>query len=742
MSRVAPAIAACALVAGALFATPAPSASQAAEPATAGGSGTTGLSTEVDLTGTSAAAPTLTLAPANDGVAGPGSELQLAVEIANPSQGRTVDTPLTVSLGDTPFDSVSTLGSWLDGSDGDGAAPELTPLASVASTAVSPGVTHMVQLSVPAAQLDAALDGWGVYPVSVSATIDGVTTVARSSIVWNDPASSAPAPADLTVIAPITTVASSTGLIQSAALEAFTSDTGVLTRELDAVIDQPVTIAVDPRIIVSIRALGSAAPDSAVAWLQRLDQASNPIIPLTFGDSDISGERQAGATQVLQPTSFSYALRGADFTDVDELIEPTSVPDAGAVIASPSPTPAAASVPTLDQLLAWDYTSSTIAWPRGGTVVGDDLPVFASSGYERTIIDSEQLTATPQESDSGESGAADPAPVAATARLGNQQVLVSDHVVSDALQDALSATTDMSRDAAYAALSASLAVAAEHGIVPSGAPGVKVLAVLDRETMNLSDLGDAMSVVGRAPWSQPSPLEALLTGAFEQPLTLTDSPQPAERIDSIAALLSDARGVDAFSSVLVDPSLLSGSQQANLLALLSNAWTTNTGGWNVAVDAARETTATTLGSVQIVDGSNINMVANQANLPVTLSNDLPYPVNVVVHVTPSNGRLVVEKSDIEVTIEANSRKGAQIPLEAGVANGPVTLSFQVLSPTGVLVSVPSPVLVNVSADWETWGTVIVAILLVLLFGFGLVRNILRRRKRNREAPSETDATHG
>ncbi|WP_368497904.1 DUF6049 family protein [Herbiconiux sp. A18JL235] len=728
MSRVAPAIAACALIAGALFATPAPSPAQAVE-----------VSAEVDPASAPAPAPApaLTLAPANDGVATPGSELQLAVEIANPSDGRTVDTPVTVSLGDTAFDSVSALGSWLDGSDASGeagAAPELAPVTSVASTVVSPGVTHTVQVTLPAAQLDAALDSWGVYPVSVSATIDGVTTVARSTIVWNDPAASAPAPADLTVIAPITSVASSTGLIQPAALEAFTSDSGVLTRELEAVIDQPVTIAVDPRIIVSIRALGSAAPDSAVAWLQRLDQASNPIIPLTFGDSDISGERQAGATQVLQPTSFSYALRGADFTDVDELIEPTATPDAGVAAASPSPTPSASTVPTLEQLLAWDYTSSTIAWPRGGTVVGDDLPVFASSGYERTIVDSEQLSATPEEGDPA------PAPMAATARVGDQQVLVSDHVVSSALHDALSATTGPGRDAAYAALSASLAVAAEHGIVPSGSPGVKVLAVLDRETMNLGDLGAAMAVVSDSPWSQPSPLDTLLTGAFEQPLTLTDAPQPAERIERISALLSDARGIDAFSSVLLDPSLLSGSQQANLLALLSNAWTTNTGGWSVAVDAARETTATTLGAVQIVDGSNINMVANQANLPVTLSNELPYPVNVVVHVTPSNGRLVVEKSDIEVTIEANSRKGAQIPLEAGVANGPVTLRFQVLSPTGVLVSVPSPVLVNVSADWETWGTVIVAILLVLLFGFGLVRNILRRRKRIREATDDTDAT--
>jgi flagellar biosynthesis/type III secretory pathway M-ring protein FliF/YscJ len=56
----------------------------------------------------------------------------------------------------------------------------------------------------------------------------------------------------------------------------------------------------------------------------------------------------------------------------------------------------------------------------------------------------------------------------------------------------------------------------------------------------------------------------------------------------------------------------------------------------------------------------------------------------------------------------------------------------------VLLSTPSPVVVNVSADWETWGTVIVAVLVVALFGFGIVRNILRRRKKRRSPDPDAD----
>jgi hypothetical protein len=549
----------------------------------------------------------------------------------------------------------------------------------------------------------------------------------QSTIVWNDPATATPPAADVTVIAPLTSIASTTGLIQGPALEAFTSDTGVLTRELDAVIDRPVTIAVDPRIIVSIRALGSTAPDSAVGWLERLDGASNPIIPLTFGDSDIAGEHQAGAPAVLAPTSFGYALKPADFTDVDELIEPTADPTATGTSPStatptPSPTPAPAAVPTLEQLTDWDYTSTAIAWPRAGSVVSGDLPFFAQSGLTTSILDSAQLST------------GDGDPLDAVVSVGDQTALVADHGVSTAFQDALAANSDARRGQALSQLSGSLAIAASEGQGAGGtadaASGRPVLAVLDRTAMNLTDLDQVLGALQSLPWADTAPLQSLLSQTPSQAATVIDAPESDERIAQIQRLLGASQNIDSFSSVLGDPQVLMGENRADLLALLSNSWVPNEGGWNVAVQASLDASTKTLGSVQMIDGSNINLLSNQAPLPVTLSNELPYPVTVVVHVTPSNGRLLVEQNDVEVTIEASSRKGAQIPVTA-VANGAVTLNIQLLSPTGVLISTPSPVVVNVSAEWETWGTVFFAILVVLVFGFGIVRNILRRRKKRR-----------
>jgi hypothetical protein len=726
--RVAPAIAASALIAGAVFATPM-AASAEASPAAPGAS-------QVE---SSTSGVTVSLAPAGNGVVTPGADLALTVEVANPGPDTVGEGTIDILLDRSPLTSAGAYETWVADSPAD-VARDLDTIATAPSPAVPQGGTHTVQLTVPAAQL--ALGDWGSYGIAARLTVgDVVVPDARTTVVWNDPASATPPPAAVTVIAPLTSIPSTTGLIQAPALESFTSDTGVLTRELDAVVDRPVTIAVDPRIIVSIRALGSTAPASAVAWLERLDAASNPIVPLTFGDSDIAGEHQAGAPAVLTPTSFAYALNPANFTDVDELIEPsaTTTPtpaatgDAGAASSaatpSPTPTPPAAAVPTLEQLTAWDYTTTSVAWPRAGTVVSGDIPFFAQSGLTTTIIDSAQLAP----STAGES-------LDAVVSLGDQTGLVADHGVSTAFQQALAANSDARRGQALAQLSGSLAVAAatDDGAGGGTSDGRPVLAVLDRAAMNLTDLDQVLGALQSLSWASTAPLQNLLGQTPDQAATVIDAPESADRIAQIQSLLGASQNIDSFSSVLADPQVLTGQQRADLLALFSNSWVPNEGGWSVAVQGNLDETTKTLGSVQMIEGSNINLLSNQAPLPVTLSNELPYPVTVVVHVTPSNGRLLVEQNDVEVTLEASSRKGAQIPVTA-VANGAVTLNIQLLSPTGVLISTPSPVVVNVSAEWESLGTALFAVLVVAVFGFGIVRNILRRRKAKKtESAEETE----
>ena len=81
-------------------------------------------------------------------------------------------------------------------------------------------------------------------------------------------------PVRVAVVLPLTVPATDGSFVGSEALELYTSPTGTLTRQLDQVIDTPVTLAIDPMLIASIRKLGTSAPESATAWLDRLALAA------------------------------------------------------------------------------------------------------------------------------------------------------------------------------------------------------------------------------------------------------------------------------------------------------------------------------------------------------------------------------------------------------------------------------------------------------------------------------------
>ena len=128
----------------------------------------------------------------------------------------------------------------------------------------------------------------------------------------SDPAAGARTP--LAIVLPITVPTNETGIVSSEELADYTSATGALTRILDAAVNRPVALAIDPMIIASIRVLGTSAPDTATEWLNRLSHASNETFALPYADADVAAQAQAGITPLLGPTSFNFALSAENFT--------------------------------------------------------------------------------------------------------------------------------------------------------------------------------------------------------------------------------------------------------------------------------------------------------------------------------------------------------------------------------------------------------------------------------------------
>jgi hypothetical protein len=122
-------------------------------------------------------------------------------------------------------------------------------------------------------------------------------------------------------------------------------------------------------------------------------------------------------------------------------------------------------------------------------------------------------------------------------------------------------------------------------------------------------------------------------------------------------------------------------------------------------------------------------------------NDLPYPVNLVLYVTPDDLRLDVQRAN-PLIAQPSSNTRVEVPVQARVGNGDVTLDLQLRSRASVAIGDPESVEVSVRAEWETFGLAALGIVVGALLLFGVVRTVRRIRARQRgkdAAPGDAGA---
>ncbi|MCI0156863.1 hypothetical protein KNO15_09165 [Leifsonia shinshuensis] len=675
---------------------------------------------------------TASVTASNAGILSPGQDLVASVTVSNPTGSAYTSGTVKLWYDTEPRSSRNELSSWLSSTAGD---TDRVDIGQAAVPTLEPGSSVVVALTVPAAAVPfGSRPTPAVFGIGATVTVSDHTAEARGSVSWYP--GGAATRSDIGVVMPIVSPSTGAGLISAQDLATYTGPTGVLTRDLDGLQNHStVAVGIDPMIIASIRALGNAAPASATAWLDRLSALPNDTFSLGYGDADVTGQIQAGLPTPLQPTALGYALDPKNFsptpTAIGEPQTPTSTP---AATPSPSPTPGTGTGPTLpslDRLLAWDYSLAGIAWPGDGTTRAADLPPLAAAGLGTVIVsggntNAAKLDATPN------------API----RSGSSTLAVSDQRLSDALRQAVSAPSDLAWNAAMSKLNAQLQLISAENSTP-----LHLLIALDRSWPSSgTQLQRTLDSLFSNPWSTPATFSAVLASKQSTELALTDSPESQTRIDAIHTLLQDEKSLDEFATILADPTTLTGSTRAELLTLLAVSWQNPRSDWTAAVAQSRTATARTLRAVRILPTENVNLVSAQGSIPFTVSNALSNEsVTVVLSASPSNSRLEIDQPTTK-TIPQDSRATMLVPVKAKVGNGQVVLSLQLYSPTGVPIGSPSSVTVEVHADWEGIGALIFGILVVLLFGFGIVRNVLRRRAHRRKGEdddgTDDDTTEG
>lgn len=132
-------------------------------------------------------------------------------------------------------------------------------------------------------------------------------------------------------------------------------------------------------------------------------------------------------------------------------------------------------------------------------------------------------------------------------------------------------------------------------------------------------------------------------------------------------------------------------------------------------------------SVHIIAGSDINLLASDARIPVRVKNDFNTDLRVHVHAVASNGRLSIP-APVEITIPANTAVNAQIPVKA-IGSGEVNLTVWLETFSGLRVGDEVQVLVNVNADAENAILIGFTAIICVLGTLGLVRTLRKRRER-------------
>ncbi|WP_157535761.1 DUF6049 family protein [Microbacterium sp. Root166] len=653
-----------------------------------------------------------TLSPISDGIVRPGEPLTVSLTLQNETDAPTPPITATIALGRTELPDRAALTAWLSGDTGRVTAE---PVATAAIESVAPGGQAVTPARIdPSSPALAGLEP-GVYPLV--ATYESATGPVTSTSAMIVPPSDDDA-VGIGVVVPITAQPLTEGLLTAEQLTELTSPGGSLTSQLDGVDGTSAILAIDPAIPASIRVLGGTAPESAVAWLTRLETLANSRFALQFGDADVAVQIEAGLERPLAPPSLLAYMDPAEFIP-ETAATPTPTPEPGV-------DPAAPVFPERAELLdIGPATRGAVFWPAAGTA---DAPVVEALGAV-TSGDQRSLTLVAStETAAGATGGTVPA----HARAGEAELLVYDAAVSAALHRASGLEETSLRGAALTEATAYLAFAtAETG----GAP---LLVTLGRDpARSRVALGTTIESVTSAPNVSASTLGALAnTGAVD--LEVAGGTSEQTRVDAATALIAEETEVSRFATILDEPRMLTGPQRAEILQLLGVGWIPTPEPWTDAVVGHRAATQVTLDSVSLLPTSTIDLYGSNAGLRFWVRNDLEYPVNLVLYVTPDDLRLDVQRAN-PVVAQAESNTRVEVPVQARVGNGEVTLDLQLRSRASVAIGDPASVDVTVRAEWETFGITALGVVIGGLLLLGIVRTVLKLRARRRGRAASRDA---
>ncbi|QJW35201.1 DUF6049 family protein [Cellulosimicrobium protaetiae] len=682
---------------------------------------------------------------------GPGDTLSVSARVTNGTAGTLESPSVALGIDGRALSTRSALESWattpLDGRVGVRVATEDLgqPLA--------PGASTEVTFTVPVAELNLnASSDWGPRGLSVTVSDGGSRqAVQRTFVLWAP--SGEVTPVRLSVVAALTGPAVDPDPVAyDDALSAAVGADGRLGRVLAATGGTTdVGWVADPALL----AAAAGAADPAVnAWAEEVAtvSAGRSTFALHAYDPDVAAFAHAGLALPAGtplpsgPGTSDEAVTGGSTSggapSGSTAPEDTDGQDAAGVQGTADDQDSAGSgAGTVDETSASALTAgwrTDLAWPADAVPDLSTTTLAAASGATATIVGpgglvpDGSLTYTP-------SGVAQ-----VTTTAGPVTALVADPVLT-----ALLSAGDGS------GVTATQRLLAETAVIARERPAEQrhVLVALPRtwgpDPARFTARLDALRA---AAWVDLAPVEDLLAVA---PPAVDRTPLPDDAPGAGEISATQLRSLDrsrtdlaAFATVAADPATITRPLEPAFVTPTAVAFRASEPSRVLAVQAAEQRSANVRGSLSVETRAPFLFIAEEEDLPVRVRSTLEQDATVQVVLRPDDPRLrAPERRTVTIPAATRDADGDLVPTETSVAvpvegfgSGNVTVEVELVSAAQpqVRVAEPEEFVVRVRADWESVGTVVVAVLLGIALLAGIWRTVRRGRSPRRVAGATLD----
>ncbi|MDR2347856.1 MAG: DUF6049 family protein [Bifidobacteriaceae bacterium] len=447
--------------------------------------------------------------------------------------------------------------------------------------------------------------------------------------------------------------------------------------------------------------VAAATADPSITWL--LDPSL-----LTAADNQDTASRDKLVELASAAVEAGKAVYALPYQDLDQVMLAGAGPAAAAAVSAARDLSRRYLTEALGELTAAKIRDD-LAW-AARPVSQTEAVGIGQAGTAALLLDAGQFEATPS---------------GAVSRVdGGPLVAASDQRLTDAL---LNPPTGLGVNQVLA----DLAFAAQRSQLTEQPASLLVTLPRGWEPGAAATLGLLNTLVS-APWVEQTALASLLNepGGASPALTgAANSPGPPQ--SDLDTLLERIGHDTAFASLTEQPGDYLARTLPPLLVPLSN--TVREGAARTAAARTAVTdAATALRPVQVVAGSDVNLISEDGMVPVVVKNQSNEAVHGLVVKLTAQTQAIRIPGDARLDLSPGQSVTARVPVHA-LANGVFEVRVELLDQAGAPITAPTSMTMRVRAEWENVGTVIVGGLLALVLVFGLISTIRKRRAAKRRA---------